>query len=333
MFWRLCVLAVALSLARAADSSGPSEFSVVSVFFSDDGALLYYRLTEVKPDEAGSLIRYVRIAPANGLCARRIIVQAAEARVPDTPASLAKNNSPCAVNQSVFRSTVKKFSHRGGYLEAIGFGLAAKCGSSSVLFELADPSFIDPDRLRRSHPEMANLWDLNSQIVNRAFGANDIFHDRTENDDLGLQRAGEKIAPDLISGRYDAGLKAALRGIGITKTFGFRDVLSDYHGPVSAKEIEERFTPSLVNAQVYHFSAYAAPVYPPLAKQARIQGRVELQLSVEPSTGEIRDVKAVSGHQLLAPSALEAARHWRFTPDSVGSNSMTLALDYSLRCP
>lgn len=56
-----------------------------------------------------------------------------------------------------------------------------------------------------------------------------------------------------------------------------------------------------------------APVYPPLARQARIQGTVILDVIIT-KTGEISDVKLVSGHPMLAPAAIEAVRQWRYRP-------------------
>jgi protein TonB len=55
------------------------------------------------------------------------------------------------------------------------------------------------------------------------------------------------------------------------------------------------------------------PVYPPLAKQARIQDRVKLQVVIS-KTGTITSVKLVSGHPFLAPSAIEAVKQWHYRP-------------------
>src|SRR5690348_13360745 len=56
-----------------------------------------------------------------------------------------------------------------------------------------------------------------------------------------------------------------------------------------------------------------APIYPPLARQARIQGTVILDIIVN-KAGEIRDVKLVSGHPMLAPAAIDAVKQWRYRP-------------------
>jgi len=55
------------------------------------------------------------------------------------------------------------------------------------------------------------------------------------------------------------------------------------------------------------------PTYPPLARQARIQGTVVLQ-AVIGKDGSIQGLKVVSGHPMLAPAALEAVKQWKYKP-------------------
>ena len=55
------------------------------------------------------------------------------------------------------------------------------------------------------------------------------------------------------------------------------------------------------------------PAYPPLARQARIQGTVILQAQIS-KTGEIENLTLVSGHPMLAPAAIEAVKQWRYKP-------------------
>jgi periplasmic protein TonB len=51
----------------------------------------------------------------------------------------------------------------------------------------------------------------------------------------------------------------------------------------------------------------AKPVYPELAKKARILGVVNLHALIS-KDGTIEDLKVVSGHPLLVPSALEVVK-------------------------
>jgi periplasmic protein TonB len=55
------------------------------------------------------------------------------------------------------------------------------------------------------------------------------------------------------------------------------------------------------------------PVYPVLAKSARVQGSVYL-LGVIARDGTVQQLRVVSGHPLLVNSALEAVRQWVYQP-------------------
>jgi protein TonB len=55
------------------------------------------------------------------------------------------------------------------------------------------------------------------------------------------------------------------------------------------------------------------PVYPPLAKQARIQGTVRLQAIIA-KDGSVVQLEIISGHPLLQQSALQAVSQWRYKP-------------------
>ena len=53
------------------------------------------------------------------------------------------------------------------------------------------------------------------------------------------------------------------------------------------------------------------PVYPTLARQARISGLVRLEAIIG-RDGAIRSLQVMSGHPLLVQAALEAVRQWRY---------------------
>jgi protein TonB len=55
------------------------------------------------------------------------------------------------------------------------------------------------------------------------------------------------------------------------------------------------------------------PQYPPLAKQARIQGVVVLQALIG-KDGNIQNLHVVSGHPMLTTAALEAVKEWKYKP-------------------
>jgi len=55
------------------------------------------------------------------------------------------------------------------------------------------------------------------------------------------------------------------------------------------------------------------PVYPALARAARIQGAVELQAVIS-KQGTIENLRALHGHPMLVRAAADAVRQWRYRP-------------------
>jgi TonB family protein len=334
MRYRLLIGAlITVAAVRGAETNVPSSLYVVSAFFSDDGPEFYYRVIDVRKEGQNYIVRYSRVATVNLYCPRRI-VQSVDAKLPRPPSKLVKSSNPCTIKPNELDAAVKKYARSEGVLEAISFGVVAQCGGSEVVLRLPISQNVDLVRLRRANSSMAGLWDLASAITDSAFGSKDVFHDRTDAEDLVLQRTGERVVPQLISGEYDAGLAAAVQGnVGSWKTPKFRDLLADYRGPVSAEEAKTGFVPQLLEAGKYQFSRFVVPKYPPLAMLARIQGNVELRLILDLDTGQVLEVEAVSGHPLLKPSAIEAAKQWRIEPKSITSQGLNLTVQYALRCP
>lgn len=76
------------------------------------------------------------------------------------------------------------------------------------------------------------------------------------------------------------------------------------------------------------------PVYPPVAKAAGVEGRVNIALLIG-EDGKVVSAEVVDGHPLLREAALEAARQWEFKPFEVngkpvkvkGNSSFNFSLD------
>lgn len=76
------------------------------------------------------------------------------------------------------------------------------------------------------------------------------------------------------------------------------------------------------------------PVYPPLARQAHIQGVVVLTAIID-KEGSIQNLQLVSGHPMLAPAAIEAVKQWRYKPFLLNGQSMvvetTVTVNFQLK--
>jgi TonB family protein len=73
------------------------------------------------------------------------------------------------------------------------------------------------------------------------------------------------------------------------------------------------------NVQAQMAVSTPKPVYPPAAKQARIQGVVRLNVVIG-KDGTVEDLQLASGHPLLAPAAMDAVRGWVYKPTLLNGN-------------
>jgi protein TonB len=65
--------------------------------------------------------------------------------------------------------------------------------------------------------------------------------------------------------------------------------------------------------------AQPQPLYPALARQARIQGNVVLHAIID-KDGRVGQLEVVSGHPLLVQAALDAVKQWRYQPTQLNGD-------------
>jgi protein TonB len=87
--------------------------------------------------------------------------------------------------------------------------------------------------------------------------------------------------------------------------------------PPPPKAVEKPVTPQRIrvggNVQAANLVRKVTPVYPPLAKQARIQGTVRFTAIIG-KDGTIQNLQLVTGHPLLVAAAQDAVRQWVYKP-------------------
>jgi protein TonB len=54
-------------------------------------------------------------------------------------------------------------------------------------------------------------------------------------------------------------------------------------------------------------------VYPPLARQAHVQGTVVIDADIS-KDGIVEKLRTISGHPMLIPAAVDAVKQWRYKP-------------------
>lgn len=70
---------------------------------------------------------------------------------------------------------------------------------------------------------------------------------------------------------------------------------------------------------------HPAPAYPPLARQARLQGVVSIDAVID-AEGNMVEMQVISGPPLLIPAALEAVRRWKYEPTYLNDQPIAVQL-------
>ncbi|MEZ5403158.1 MAG: energy transducer TonB [Bryobacteraceae bacterium] len=128
----------------------------------------------------------------------------------------------------------------------------------------------------------------------------------------------DEAPPIASAGIYDPGMPV---GAGIPCAGGCEPVVAAPPPPVEQprreppppKKPTPLQTPVMVGGGVKppEIVHSVQPIYPPLARQARIQGVVRVQAIIT-RDGTVRSLRLLNGHPLLAPAAMDAVRQWRY---------------------
>jgi protein TonB len=75
------------------------------------------------------------------------------------------------------------------------------------------------------------------------------------------------------------------------------------------------------------------PVYPEMAREAKVQGLVILEAVIS-SSGAVEDARVLRGNPMLNPAAVDAVRQWRYTPPLLNGQPvsviMTVTVNFTL---
>lgn len=71
------------------------------------------------------------------------------------------------------------------------------------------------------------------------------------------------------------------------------------------------------------------PVYPELARTARVQGSVVLFATIS-TAGTIQNLRVLSGHPMLVAAAIEAVRQWRYRPYILNGNPIEVETEITV---
>lgn len=316
-------LIFAASSLPTAQSDTLQSFYIVSHVVSDAAPFWYDYVLDISPKDKDVRVRFLRVAPLNFACERSITVKAVERVVRNSGVQSLASTPLCSLEESSVASAIEVVSpnRMTSIDDAVRFTIVAQCEKETRVFDLPFGESIDFERLRKVNRSVARLWGLSAAIERHSFGKSFSFYGASASEDAAFQELGSELVPSLRSGIYDRAF---------SRSDSLSVLMTDYIGP-TAKERPEYV--ELLDGSSLHLTKYVPPIYPPLASQARIQGKVELAIDVNAQTGEVRGLEVVSGHPLFVEPALSAARQWRFDPAHHLQGAIQATLRFELTCP
>jgi protein TonB len=121
-----------------------------------------------------------------------------------------------------------------------------------------------------------------------------------------------ELPPDVINNTNESGVFGGIPGQGLTGGTG--PVLPP--PPKAAAPARIKQGGAVTAASIV---TQTKPAYPPLARQARIQGVVVLRAIID-KEGKVAQLEVISGHPLLVQSAMEAVKQWRYKPTQLNGD-------------
>ncbi len=319
-----------------------SELWIVSA--RDEHAYPYWgaSILHAKQEDAGTRVRYFMIDGAVPPCdqpdVRAVEVFLSGKQIGD----LTNAVELCSLEPEKIETAVSQSRRNPKLFESSRASIAAKCGT--VRKSLPLPQFeIDELKFAKKVRSGKALLGLERRLLKDLFG--DLLG--PVGDEAAMRRLGWDWSSQLKRGEYDfgfwfcsggqpPGLMTSSQVTALDITFGsdcdllkYRNVLAAYQAPpISIRGHRGR----LAGIEGGRILEYQDPAYSPLAAQARIEGDVSLELTVDRKTGLVVGVKVLAGHPLLEAAAVEAARKWRFDSIQPLKEIVGVKLQFTLPC-
>lgn len=83
--------------------------------------------------------------------------------------------------------------------------------------------------------------------------------------------------------------------------------------PPSSEQVQQLKVHVLQGTEPGFLIKRVQPKYPKEARKNRVQGAVVLQARIS-KTGDVADLRVISGDELLVPAAIKAVQQWKYKP-------------------
>jgi hypothetical protein len=298
----------------------PNQFVVGRHTFFDFGPPNdFYELFIVRPVAGGTSVERITLTPPGNICVAPAKLETASALLNGTPSELLGSTNPCTIPEKELRRELKRCKNCLVF-SGVKVVMQVQCGTQTRLIrsDILDRDMFDPTTKTPDHTSwtIELLRRMDSAVGPGVIDTQRIFQ-FPEADKQTPRAADSGILPDLGAGKYDVLFQGA------------PDKPSDLF---NASQIPQPLSKvQLVSSVPLQPEVFVQPLYPPLARMARIEGALSFKFVID-SGGDTTNLTFKSGHPLLRGSVTEAVKRWRFPKDSAGQE-IDATIEFVLNCP
>jgi Gram-negative bacterial TonB protein C-terminal len=310
----------ALPQKHSVTSRLPNQFVIGRHTFFDFGPPTdFYELFILGPAVSGTSINRITLIPPGNICIAPAKFQIVSTLLKGTPAELLGSTNPCTIPEKELRRELKRCKNCLVF-SGVKVLMQVQCGTQTrvIRSDILDRDMFDPTTKTPQHTS----WSIELlRKMDLAVGPGVIDTERIfpipEADQQPASVSDSGIEQDLGAGKYDALFQGA------------PDKPSDLF---RASQIPQPLPKvKLVSSVPLQPEVFVQPVYPPLARMARIEGALSFKFAVD-SDGGTTNLTFESGHPLLRGAVAEAVNRWRFPKDSAGQE-IDSKIEFVLNCP
>jgi TonB-like protein len=298
----------------------PDQFIIAQHTFFDFGPPTdFYELFVARAIGSGTSIERVSVTPPADVCYAPAKTEVVSAMSSETPAELLDSTNPCSIPEKDLRRKLQSCKNCLVFSGA-KVVMQVRCGTQTRLIrsDILDRDMFGANPNTREHTS----WTIRLlQRLDSAVGPSVVEKQQIltipGGDEPSTSNSESETLQDLGAGKYDALFQDA------------PDKASDLY---RASQIPPSVpTIQLIRSVPLQPEVSAQPIYPPLARMARIEGALYFTLTID-STGGATNLSFESGHPLLRGAVAEAVSKWKFSGGSVGQQ-IEAAIQFSLNCP
>jgi hypothetical protein len=283
----------------------PTEVVIGRDSFIDIGPPFnYYDLTFLRSEGEKTDVERISLTPPTDVCYPRAEIATAHVSLNESLSSVLQGTNPCIVPEKALKAELKR-RNKGLVFSGMNVSIQVECkgGVRVMRADILDRDIFD------AHPNTPQYTAWSRTLFDKLDKATG---DHPWDKPIFPVSKDSPAAPPTSK-------SAALQAIADGKFDGIFGNSPDRPSALfrMAQNVPRKPFIELTNSEPIHPTKYVDPVYPPIAKAARVQGTVEFHLT-DGSDGTAKDITIDSGPRMLWQAVSDAIAKWKYSTDDSG---------------